>query len=90
MNTNKSRIPYDTSGDAPGGCGQIKICVYGKTEQQARERYARACNEARLIRVEEERQEPNRFMIKWVERMTSLCDVIEFAGWRNRKKKNGE
>ena len=86
MKQTRTQIPFDTSGDAPGGCGQIKICVYGKTEQQARERYVRACNESRLLRVEEERQESNRFVIKWVERMTSICDVLQFARWGNKKK----
>ena len=89
MKPSRSYIPYDTSGDAPGGCSQIKICVYGKTEQEARERFARACNESRLLRVEEETQEAHRFVIKWVERMTQLCDVIQFSGWRNKKKNDG-
>ena len=88
MKSSKSYIPYDTSGEAPGGSGVIGVCVYGKDEQQARERFKGACNEARLLGNEETHQEPNRVVIKWRERMTGLCDVIEFSGWGKKKKMN--
>tara|TARA_A100001391_G_C5023602_1_gene266516 strand:+ start:90 stop:353 length:264 start_codon:yes stop_codon:yes gene_type:complete len=81
----KTSVPKSEHGEPPRGNSNIKVSVWGRTPEQAIDRYRLGYNPSRQIGEEVLERVGNRWRVTWSEQV-GLAEVVTFFGWKKRKK----
>jgi len=82
----KTSVPISEHGEPPRGNSNIKVCVWGDSQEEVMARYDAACNKAREIGDYTSDEIGVRWRVCWMEEV-GLAEVVKFPWRRNKKGK---